>query len=70
MKMKIVKCVAVTVCVAAASAPTVSGQELNRVKELMTQLQAEVERLEAGQTETEEVRRDPEPVGVPDQVRT
>ena len=57
MKMKIVKCVAVTVCVAAASAPTVSGQELNRVKELMTQLQAEV-------------RRDPEPVGVPDQVRT
>ena len=50
MKMKIVKCVAVTVCVAAASAPTVSGQELNRVKELMNQMHAEVDRLEALQT--------------------
>lgn len=68
--MKIMKCVAAAVCVAAAAATTASGQELSRVKELMTQLQAEVERLEAGQTETEEVRRDPEPVSTPEQTET
>lgn len=68
--MKIMKCVAAAVCVAAATATTASGQELSRVKELMTQLQAEVERLEAGQTETEEVRRDPEPVSTPEQTET
>lgn len=68
--MKIMKCVAAAVCVAAAAATTASGQELSRVKELMTQLQAEVERLEAGQTETEEVRRDPEPVSTSEQTET
>lgn len=68
--MKIMKCVAAAVCVAAATATTASGQELSRVKELMTQLQAEVERLEAGQTETEEVRRDPEPVSTSEQTET
>lgn len=65
--MKILKFFAATTLIAATAA-TASGQELSRVKELMAQMQAEVERLEAaGKSETEEVRRDPEPVSDPSQ---
>lgn len=65
--MKITKFVAATVLFAATATTTAFGQELSRVKELMAEMQAELERLETGrsESETEEVRRDPEPVETP-----
>lgn len=62
--MKITKFIAVAALLTATAATTAYGQDLSRVKALMAEMQAEVERLEMSGTEseTEEVRRDPEPV--------